>query len=247
MKLEFLGTAGYHPSATRHTSVVFVPDASPEDAFVFDAGSGLFRLIWRTLPKRVNIFLSHAHLDHVCGLTYLYNICLGRNFELQLYGTKATLATVTESLFDSPLFPLRFNYATQEIVPGESFMVGSAKFSTFHLTHPGGSLAYRVDWPDKSFAYVTDTAGDGRYASFIRDVDLLVHERNFSDEYEKIAVASGHCTSGDIVRVVKASGAKRVALTHFNPLTLTDPLDEDDLPLQLPGVVAAHDEMVLDF
>lgn len=247
MQLEFLGTAGYHPSATRHTSAVFIPDALPEDAFVFDAGSGLYRLIWRALPKRVHIFLSHGHLDHVCGLTYLYNICLGRSFDLQVYGTKSTLANVTESLFDSPLFPLKFSYTTREIVPGESFMVGEAKFSTFLLTHPGGSLAYRVDWPEKSFAYVTDTAGDGRYAEFIHDVDMLVHERNFSDEFEKIAVASGHCTSSDIIRVVKASGAKKIALTHFNPLTLTDPLDEDSLPLQLPGVIAARDELVVEF
>jgi ribonuclease BN (tRNA processing enzyme) len=89
--------------------------------------------------------------------------------------------------------------------------------------------------------------GDGRYVNFIRDVDLLVHERNFSDEFEKVAIASGHCTSCDILRVVQAARPKKVALTHFNPLTPHDPLLDDDLYEKIPGVISALDEMVVEF
>ena len=78
MRVEFLGTAGYHPNAQRHTSCTWLPVAAPGHAFVFDAGTGFYRLIERDLPAHLHIFLSHAHLDHVSGLTYLLNVLWNR-------------------------------------------------------------------------------------------------------------------------------------------------------------------------
>jgi len=50
----------------------------PETLFVFDAGTGLARLgtgpYVRLLPpgdRPIHIFLSHLHLDHTVGLTFL--------------------------------------------------------------------------------------------------------------------------------------------------------------------------------
>ena len=57
----FLGTAGYHPSETRHTSCLMLPEVG----VVLDAGSGMFRVRDLLTTKTLDIFLSHAHLDHV--------------------------------------------------------------------------------------------------------------------------------------------------------------------------------------
>jgi ribonuclease BN (tRNA processing enzyme) len=123
--------------------------------------------------------------------------------------------------------------------------------NTFLLTHPGGSLAYRFDWPHKSLAYVTDTAGDGRYVDFVHGVDLLVHERNFSDSLHEIAALSGHCTSEQVLRVVREAKVKNIALTHFNPLTENEPLEEDSLLTALleicPNAISARDGLVVKF
>jgi ribonuclease BN (tRNA processing enzyme) len=257
MHVEFLGTAGYHPSETRHTSCVFVPDAAPDAAFVLDAGTGFFRLIQRPLPAQLHIFLTHAHLDHVVGLTFLLDVLLGRQCKVTVYGMEQTLDTIKNDLFDSPLFPLPFTHELCAVSNEDCIEVSGVRVSTFPLTHPGGSLAYRFDFPTKdaggdaastrkSLAYITDTAGDGRYIKFICDVDLLIHERNFSDDLHEVAVASGHCTSEAVTRVVRESRAKRIALTHFNPRPHTDPADEDALH-DLPDAVYAHDGLSLDF
>ena len=37
MKVEFLGTAGYHPNANRHTSCTYLPEVTPTSGFVLDA------------------------------------------------------------------------------------------------------------------------------------------------------------------------------------------------------------------
>lgn len=247
MKVEFLGTAGYHPNATRQTSCTYISGVSPDCGFVLDAGTGLFRLIGRSLPAHLHIFLSHAHLDHVSGLTYLLNLLMKQDTKVTVYGTQQTLDTVSNDLFDSPLFPLPFEHERQAVEPGQPLEVCGAAVSVFPLTHPGGSLAYRFDWPDRSLAYVTDTAGDGRYIDFIRDVDLLIHERNFSDELHEIADASGHCTSEMVARVARQAQAKRLAITHFNPLTESDPLEEDSMRIQFPEAISAHDNLVIDF
>src|SRR5215216_5006386 len=110
MKIEFLGTAGYHPSETRHTSCALLPDAAPGCAFVLDAGTGFFRLIGRALPPHLHIFLSHAHLDHVSGLTYYLDLTHTSKtpLDLTIYGAQECLDAVCNDLFDSLLFPVEY-------------------------------------------------------------------------------------------------------------------------------------------
>src|SRR4051812_34713136 len=125
MKIEFLGTAGYHPNARRHTSCSYVSEieTAPHCAIVLDAGTGLFRLIGRPLPQNLHIVLSHPHLDHVSGLTYLLNILWKRDTKVTLYADARTLNVVKHQLFDSPLFPLPFNHPTVVVEPGHPFEI----------------------------------------------------------------------------------------------------------------------------
>ncbi len=240
MQLEFLGTAGYHPSETRHTSCILLPDAAPGEAFVLDAGTGFFRLASRErhLPRRLHVFLTHPHLDHVAGLTFLLDVAFVQKVEVTLYGDAHTLCAVKHTLFGSPLFPLEFAYPTVEIEAEKEFEVAGVKVNTFALTHPGGALAFRFEWPGgTTLCYVTDTAGDGRYHDFISGApDVLIHERNFPDSLAHLADSSGHCTSSALVLAARIANAKQVLVTHFNPLTLADPLEEDDVYHQIPGV-----------
>jgi ribonuclease BN (tRNA processing enzyme) len=150
-------------------------------------------------------------------------------------------------LFDSPLFPVAYRGQSVVMKPGHTLDVGGVQVSSHPLTHPCGSLAYRFDWPGKSLAYVTDTVGDGSYTPFVADVDLLIHERNFPDHRKELAELSGHCTTEDVIRVAKESRAKRLVVTHFDPLANGDPLDDDQLRQACPNAVAARDGLILEF
>ncbi|MDF2440445.1 MAG: hypothetical protein JWN98_1429 [Abditibacteriota bacterium] len=251
MNVEFLGTAGYHPNEQRHTSCVYLAAASANHAsdcgFVLDAGTGFFRLCGRALPSQLHIFLSHAHLDHICGLTYLLDVLWQQSCAVTIYGDSQTLQIARTQLYGSPLFSLTLQHATVELTPQQPIEVAGVRVSVFPLAHPGGSLAYRFDWSTRSLAYVTDTCGDGRYIDFIRDVDLLIHERNFANALAHLAAPSGHCASDDVVRAAQESGAKQVAITHINPLQSGDPMDDDDLRACLPNAVGAVDGLMLSF
>ena len=253
MLVEFLGTAGYHPSETRHTTGVFVPDAAPNDAFLLDGGSGTFRLIGRPLPARLHVFMSHAHLDHTFGLTFLYNITYmarqtqERDLEIIFHGDAKTRDAICENLFNPLIFPLPFDWQWHEIEAAQPFEVAGVRVNTAALTHPGGSLGFRFDWGKSSLGFVTDTSITSDYYRLIEGVNLLIHERNFPDRFADLARESGHCTSSDLAKAGRASGAAQVAAMHFNPLTLTDPLLEDDIYALLPGVIAATDGLKLEF
>ncbi|BCM89683.1 ribonuclease BN [Abditibacteriota bacterium] len=249
MYLEFLGTAGYHPSETRHTSCVFLPEVAPGHSFVLDAGSGFFRLVGRSLPDHLHIFLSHPHLDHVMGLTFLLDVLHFHPSQVTIYGDANTIKAIRQTLFGSPLFPLEFDYKVVETRHYHPFAVAGIEIETHPLTHPGGSNAYRFRWPDgKTLCYVTDTIGDGQYHHFISGApDLLIHERNFPDELADLASSSGHCTTKHLVAAAHASRARQIVATHFNPLTATDPLLEDDVYGQIPGIIGASDCLKIEF
>src|SRR5262249_57614308 len=66
MQIHFLGSGGYRANERRHTMCVMLPEAG----VVFDAGTGAFRVAERVVTDELHLFLSHAHLDHIVGLSY---------------------------------------------------------------------------------------------------------------------------------------------------------------------------------
>ena len=116
------------------------------------------------------------------------------------------------------------------------------------LNHPGGALGFRADWPGKSLAYITDTVADGSYTQFVKGVDVLVHECNFSDDGAAWAAKTGHSHTSAAARTARDAGAKRLLLTHF------DPQHPEDDPIGLraaraifPATELAEDHMEIEF
>ena len=70
MRLHCLGTVGYHPNDSSHTSCYFLP----QSGILLDAGTGIFRLAKLIETDSLDVLLSHAHLDHSFGLTFLLDV-----------------------------------------------------------------------------------------------------------------------------------------------------------------------------
>ena len=100
-----------------------------------------------------------------------------------------------DSLFNSPLFPLSFEHRLCELPP--NWTIAGWRIRHRLQPHPGGSVGYRLDGPSWSLAYITDTTTDPNDAeaiAFAHQVDVLVHECYFPDEYSELAQRSGHST-----------------------------------------------------
>ena len=244
MRVEFLGTSGFHPTERRHTSCVLLP----EIGVAFDAGTGMFRLPSRLRTPDLTILLSHSHLDHVVGLTYLLPPLIdGSIRKATVHGTRRTIDAVRDHLFAEPVFPVSLPFEFVEVA-GAFELPDGGRVTTRVQEHPGKSLGYRVDWPDRSLAYVTDTTADGGYAGFIRGVDLLIHECNFRDDLRDLALQTGHSHTTPVCELARAAGVKRLVMTHFDPYAaLDDPVDLAKARAIFPTAEVAEDKSVIEF
>ena len=246
MKLLLLGTGGYHPCERRQTACFMLPEAG----IVLDAGTGFFRVRERVCTPSLEIFLTHAHLDHVVGLTYLLSTTWQRPLErVTVHGTRDKLAAIREHLLREELFPAPLGCEWQPLAAGP-LEIGGAKVTHFPLEHPGGAVGYRLDWPDRSLAYVTDTTAsvNADYIHAIRGVDLLVHECNFGDEQVEWAVKTGHSYASAVGQVAAAAGVGRLVLVHFDSLADGDvPVDLAVVRRQFAKAELGYDWMEVEF
>jgi len=249
MRLHCLGTVGYHPSPDRQTSCYFLP----ESGILLDAGSGLFRLTETIETDSLDILLSHAHLDHTVGLTFLLDVLHQRPVNrLRIWGESDKIAAIREHLFHELLFPAQLDAEWIPIDQKTEFQIGEVNVSWRAQQHPGGSVAYRLDWPSqKRLVYATDTTGDtsDEHAQWSHGADLLMHECYFRDQASAWARKTGHSWTGRVAEVAIASEPKTLLLTHINPLEKADdPIGFDSIREKVDcDVVLAIDGMVVDF
>lgn len=222
----------------------------PEIGVVLDAGTGMFRVRDLIQTDTLDIFLSHIHLDHCIGLTFLYDVLYGKDMSrVTVHVAADKIPAIREHLYSKPLFPVEPNFEFKPLSDQSISLNDGSRLSCIPLQHPGGAHGFRIDWPNQSLAYITDTTAsqDSEYVNAIMGVGTLIHECYFPDGWEEKAQLTGHSCLTPVAKVAREIGTQRLFLVHINPL------DESEAPLQLDSVtdifkdiVVAEDHMVID-
>jgi ribonuclease Z len=246
MKLVLLGTGGYYGNDLRETACMMLP----EIGVLLDAGSGLYRMRDYVATDELSIFLSHAHLDHILGLTILLDVVSQEVLaNTTIYGEANKLESIRNHLFAEDLFPVLPAFRLRPFEP-VCPLAGGGKLTHFPLKHPGGSTGFRLDWPDRSLAYVTDTTADpeAAYVERIRGVDLLVHEAFFQHDEPQWLEKIGHSCLEAVVRVAAKAKVGRLVLVHMNPQLVDDAKFDLSAALKIfPATELGHDGLELEF
>ena len=241
MDVHLLGTAGYHPNETRHTACMMIPEAG----IIFDAGTGFFRVRDLIQTPDLHIFLSHSHLDHCFGLSFYIDVVFEKDVKnIFVYGAAEKLQAIQTHLFSEHLFPLAPDFHWTTIDKDSSISLPTAAtLSVCDLQHPGGSFGFRVDWADRSIAYITDTTAsvEADYIQFVKGCDVLLHECHFPDGLEDLAIKTGHSCLTPVAQVCRAAQVKRCTIVHLNPLSKKDP------PLELSQVESVFESIELGY
>jgi ribonuclease Z len=231
MEFVILGSSGWMPGIGRQTASFAL--AHDQGLLLFDAGTGLCRLVqpgYRRLlagEGTVHLLLSHLHLDHTVGLTYLPGILEGRRTVVHVpAGPLGEDTSVLDRLLGTPFFPvaLRDFPLPLEVRP---LPVGTLELDGLRVQvraqrHPGGSVGFRVA---DHFALLTDTVFDPDAVGFVNGVRLLAHEawiRGEDDPPELRRTLEAHTAAADAARVAAAAGVGELLLVHLNPLRDAD-------------------------
>jgi ribonuclease BN (tRNA processing enzyme) len=246
MRLVFLGTTGYHPNNRRQTACLMLPECG----ILLDAGTGIFRARELLMTSQLDIFLTHAHLDHCIGLTFLFDVLYEKGVQrVVVHGEADKLRAVREHLFAELLFPVPppFDFRPLE---GNVAIAQDGQLKHFQIEHPGGSVGFRLDWPGRSLAYVTDTTAtsESAYIEHVRGADVLVHECYFPDGWSEWAIKTGHSHTTPVAELARSAGVGRLILVHVNPMDESpDPIGLETARAIFPETIIAQDMLEIEF
>jgi len=235
------------PCAANHryggnTSCVVLesPGAEP---LILDLGTGL--RFWGDNQPLDGTFSAHAlvthlHFDHVQGLPFL-GPADRPGAQLDIYAPPQdgqSLGEAFHGFIRPPYFPIRWEdlrgtYRFHEVADTE-IVVGDAKVMVRPVPHVGLTNGYRIELGGATIAYVSDhqMPMDGSHvvpASVVElaeDVDLLIHDAQYTASEFSDRAHWGHCTTEFAVEVAQAAGVKRLALYHHDPMHSDEMVDE---------------------
>lgn len=229
---------------------------------VFDAGSGI-QALGNTLPKgsRIDLFFGHFHYDHVEGLPFfqpLYDSSANVTmWSGHLRGPDAT-KRMLRTFMRAPFFPVgpevfRASVDCRDFRPRSEIALGDGvKMSTSRLNHPGGAIAYRLDFAGRSICYLTDHEHgneriDRELSRFAAGADIAIWDAMYTDRNYAAHRGYGHSTWEEGLRFAERAGVQRCALFHHSP-------DATDVILSgqaaaaeraRPGSITARDGLTL--
>jgi len=223
---------------------------------VFDCGTGAQALGQELMasgpqPIRGHLFIGHTHWDHIQGLPFFAPLFVPGN-EWDIYAPKGMEGELQQTLagqmqytyFPVPLDSLGATLRYHELLE-QTVAVGDALITSRYLNHPALTLGYRVEVGGATFAYVTDhephgrtqACGrakaegwhhpeDSRHLEFIRGVDLLVHDAQYTAAEYPSKIGWGHSTVEYLVDIACDAGVKRLGLFHHDPMRTDEQLDK---------------------
>ena len=276
MRVHFLGVRGSTPAPGQpflryggHTSCVAV-ETRAGVSLVLDAGTGLRNLgaLLGGSPFQGTLILGHLHWDHTHGLPFAPALD-HPDASVRLLAPAAAgedVEALLERILSPPHFPitpgqLRGKWTFERMEPGRHHLEGLTVLAR-EIPHKGGlTLGYQVGDGTAKIAYLSDHApqmlgdgpdGVGAYhedaLALARDVDLLIHDAQYTAEELPQRGAFGHAAAEYAVGLARAAGARRVALFHHDPARTDDEVDAILARFGDAGVavVAAAEGLVVD-
>ena len=243
MDITFWGTRGSIASAGQatqryggNTSAVQVVGRDGT-VLIFDAGTGI-REIGGSLPPtlgRVDIFLSHLHMDHIQGLGFFAPL-FTHGMDVHLWGPPSATLDLRRRLtryLSPPLFPIRLRDLSKHVglhnAPDRPVQIGGFEVAAAEVIHPGPTVGYRVRENGTSMAYIPDhepalgnpsfpnrgpwTSGHG----LAKDVDLLVHDVQYFPDERAARIGWGHTSTLEAAAFATQAGVKRLSCFHHDP------------------------------
>jgi CheY-like chemotaxis protein/phosphoribosyl 1,2-cyclic phosphodiesterase len=204
-------------------------------------------------PVRGHLMITHTHWDHIQGFPFFAPV-FAAGGEWDLYapgGLGERLEAVLSAQMQHPYFPVTLSQLSatiryHDLVEG-ALAVGGVRAVAQYLNHPALTLGYRLEADGASVVYAVDHephmrdrpegggmgspgeasphAEDTRHVAFLEGADLVIHDAQYTAAEYPEKVNWGHSPAETAVDYALAAHARRLALTHHDPMRDDDAVD----------------------
>ncbi len=242
MKIRLWGVRGSIPTTSPdskfyggQTSSMFVSEENNQ--LILDAGSGIQGFNSMSIPesKRIDVLLTHLHMDHIQGLGFFKALFIP-DLEVHIWGPISNTSSLHSRLsryLSPPLFPvllrdLPCKLVLHEIGNGE-FEIGHFKVTASYIIHPGPTLGFRITGKKSVFTYIPDhepalgphgMVNNGRWTSgfdLAASADLLYHDGQYTAQEYNTRKGWGHSSYHDVLQFASLAEVKHLLIGHHDP------------------------------
>jgi ribonuclease BN (tRNA processing enzyme) len=220
MRIKVLGCSGAE----------FPGDNAPgfllDKRILFDGGSITNVLDKKSQLRIENIFITHAHLDHIKGIPFLADnmIIESRRHKVNILSISPVIRTIRKNILNSSVWP---DFTTTilrvvELKAGQSIRLGGYIITPFKVSHSVPAVGYLVeDRRKRRFFYTGDTgASDSTWKKIgKKHIHCLIIEVTFPSRMEEKAVTTGHLTPRLLKKELLKIGylPEKIFITHLKP------------------------------
>ena len=226
MKIKVLGCSGAGFPGRNPPSLLL------DGNILFDAGSLTYVLDVKGQLKIKNIFITHAHLDHITGIPFLAENMISekRWHPIRILGIPPVVEAIRKNIFNGSIWPdfAAIPNARKPILKFVKLKVGRPielngyAITPLKVNHSVPAVGYLVeDQRGRRFFYTGDTGPvDATWEKIAaRKIDCLIIEVSFPNRMGKIAIQTGHLTPQllrkELLKMNHPPG--RVLVTHLKP------------------------------
>jgi phosphoribosyl 1,2-cyclic phosphodiesterase len=231
---------------------------------IFDAGTGL-RELGQTFdcskPLNGNLFLTHTHLDHICGLPFFRPLYHPKT-RFRLWAghllPERTLHQAICQFMADPLFPVPPHYFSRNVTYHD-FKASETlepypeiRLRTAPLNHPNGATGYRIEYLGRSICYITDTEHvpgqpDQNILDLVAGSQVMIYDCSYTDAEFSRYEGWGHSTWQEGRRLAEEAGVERLVIFHHDPSHEDSVMDAiaQEAEQARPGTIVAREGMKL--
>jgi ribonuclease BN (tRNA processing enzyme) len=242
MNIKLLGVRGSIPTTGSdttyyggNTSCAYVWEDNW--MLVLDGGSGIQRLTldYPIEHKRIDVLLTHLHLDHIQGLGFFKQL-FDPSMEIHIWGPASSSQPLHGRLsryLSPPLFPVLIRDLPCKLklheIGNSTFDIGPFTIQSGFVIHPGPTVGFRVKGRHSVFTYLPDhepalgqhgIIPDTKWVSGIDlavGADLLLHDAQYTAWEYPSKKGWGHSSMDDAGQFAALAGVNHLLFAHHDP------------------------------
>lgn len=203
-----------------------------DEIIICDAGSGIRDLgkylvgLGPKMPKKINLFLSHLHWDHIQGFPFFIPGYF-QGVIINIYGCHPNIKDAFVKQQEPPTFPVKLRDMGSEINfiqldPEQEYTIGGLLIKIIKQPHPGISYGYKFIKDGQTIVYSTDAEhpeelynDDYPFIEFFKHADILIFDGQFNlADHLYTKQNWGHSSNLIGIELAIRSQVKKLCLFH---------------------------------